>query len=34
VDVLGLRIGRRLAGYLDLGFGFNGIVNLGVAYEF
>ena len=34
VNVVGVRFGRRLAGYLELGFGYKGIMNAGIAYTF
>jgi len=34
VNVVGVRFGRRLAGYLELGFGYKGIMNVGIAYTF
>ena len=34
INVVGVRFGRRLAGYLELGFGYKGIMNVGLAYTF
>jgi hypothetical protein len=34
VNAVGLRVGKQLAGYLELGFGFNGILAAGITYEF
>ena len=34
VNAFGLRVGKQLAGYLEFGFGFNGIIAAGIAYEF
>lgn len=34
VNVFGFRVGKRLAATLELGYGYKGIVNLGVSYQF
>lgn len=34
VTALGLRVGKKLAGFLELGFGFTGIVSAGISYQF
>ena len=34
VNVVGVRFGNRLAGYLELGFGYKGIMNVGLSYTF
>jgi hypothetical protein len=33
-NFFGLRVGKNLAGFFELGFGFNGIINMGLAYSF
>jgi len=33
-NLVGMRFGKRLAVYLELGFGYKGIVNTGIAYSF
>ena len=32
-NLIGVRFGKRLAGYLELGFGYKGIMNVGIAYS-
>ncbi|WP_461532036.1 hypothetical protein [Sinomicrobium sp.] len=34
INPLGLRIGRQLGGFVELGFGHKGIVNIGASYRF
>ncbi len=34
VNAVGLRFGKQLAGVLELGFGYKGIANFGVSYQF
>ena len=34
VTALGLRVGKKLAGFLELGFGYKGIVSAGISYQF
>lgn len=29
----GVRIGRKIAGFAELGFGYEGIINLGISYQ-
>ncbi len=33
LDAFGLRIGKSLAGFLELGFGYKGILILGISYQ-
>ena len=33
-NLVGLRLGKEVAGFLELGFGCNGIVAAGIAYQF
>ncbi|WP_062052902.1 hypothetical protein [Aquimarina longa] len=34
VNPIGIRVGKKLGGFLEGGFGYNGFVNLGVSYKF
>ena len=34
VNAVGLRVGKQFAGYLELGFGFNGVMALGLMHQF
>lgn len=34
VNALGFRVGKKLAGIAELGFGYKGIANVGVSYQF
>lgn len=34
INPLGLRVGKKLAGFLELGYGFKGIATAGVSYKF
>lgn len=34
LDLLGFRVGKALAGFLELGFGYKGIVSVGISYQF
>jgi len=34
LDVLGIRLGRKLGVYSELGFGYKGILNFGASYKF
>ncbi len=34
VNALGIRVGRKLAGFLELGFGYRGVANVGLSYQF
>jgi hypothetical protein len=34
VTALGLRVGKKLAGFLELGFGYKGILSAGISYQF
>ena len=34
VTPLGLRIGRKLGGYLELGYGYKGLISAGISYRF
>ena len=34
INLVGVRFGKRLGGYLEFGFGYKGVVNLGLAYSF
>ncbi|MCB0495834.1 MAG: hypothetical protein KDC79_06840 [Cyclobacteriaceae bacterium] len=34
LNAIGLRVGKALAGYAELGVGYKGIANIGVSYQF
>lgn len=34
VNPIGIRVGKKLAGFLEAGFGYSGYVNLGISYKF
>jgi len=34
VNVFGLRVENKIGGFFELGFGYNGIINLGITYKF
>ncbi|MCM5664137.1 hypothetical protein [Galbibacter mesophilus] len=34
INALGFRFGRSFAGVLELGFGYKGVVNAGISYQF
>jgi hypothetical protein len=34
VNALGFRVGKKLAAFAELGFGYKGIINTGVSYQF
>lgn len=34
LTALGFRVGKTLAGFAELGFGYKGIVNAGLSYQF
>jgi hypothetical protein len=34
VTPIGMRIGRKLGGFAELGFGYKGIMNFGLSYRF
>lgn len=34
VNALGIRVGKSIGGFLELGFGFNGIINAGLSVKF
>ncbi len=34
VNALGFRFGRKLAAFAELGFGYKGVANVGVSYQF
>ncbi|WET67873.1 hypothetical protein [Sphingobacterium sp.] len=34
VNAAGFRVGKKLAGFAELGFGYKGIANVGVSYQF
>jgi len=34
ISPFGIRIGRQFAGYLEVGYGYKGIVNGGLAFRF
>ncbi|MFI5144626.1 MAG: hypothetical protein ACHQJ4_03440, partial [Ignavibacteria bacterium] len=34
LNLFSLRVGKSIGGYFELGFGTNGIINLGVSYKF
>ena len=33
-NVLGFRVGKKFAGFAELGYGYKGIINAGVSYQF
>lgn len=33
-DLLGLRVGRNFGGFIETGFGYKGILNFGISYQF
>lgn len=34
INLLGIRVGKALAGYVEAGFGYKGLVNAGISYQF
>ncbi len=34
LTAVGFRVGKTLAGFAELGFGYKGIVNAGLSYQF
>jgi hypothetical protein len=34
INVFSLRVGKNFGGFLELGFGYNGIINGGISYKF
>jgi hypothetical protein len=34
INAAGFRVGKKLAGFAELGFGYKGIANVGVSYQF
>jgi hypothetical protein len=34
VNVLGIRVGNKIGGFLELGLGYNGIINAGMSIKF
>jgi len=34
LSVIGIRIGRNLAGFIEFGYGYKGIINLGLSFQF
>jgi hypothetical protein len=34
INAFSLRVGKSFGGFFELGYGYNGIVNLGVSYKF
>lgn len=34
ISPFGIKVGKRLSGYLEAGYGYKGVVNLGLAYGF
>lgn len=34
VDALGVRVGKKIGGFVEIGFGFNGIVKVGISGQF
>ena len=34
ITALGFRVGRTIAAFAELGFGYKGIVNIGASYQF
>lgn len=34
VNPIGIRVGKKLGGFLEAGFGYSGYVNLGISYKF
>ena len=34
VNLIGVRVGKKLAGFAELGFGYKGIINGGISYQF
>lgn len=34
INALGLRVGKKFGGYVELGYGYKGIVNVGISYKF